>query len=353
MWASADKGAGSVQPVAGSFGVFATADWAARGVRVPCGTHPFYRPKESGDAELSLGLFDPVSPMRFIAETSSYRASKRYASAGDRPRLTEAANIALFGARAVRFARMRRHADLAAERPVVSLWTRLRLLALAVTLPLSLSACAQAPQESAPDVASLPDECTLLATIMLRDKAVEHVAACGPHPEDRTVFGFRDGRPAVITFYRAGVLEAAVERKPRENVSGKLTWIDRIEDLDANALDWRRPGFRLTTSGTFSSTGLPPLAFRETISRMGEQMLAGRNVIALRVVLDMSGEGLKSTFETKRYMDPEIGASIGASFEILGRRREVQTVAVALPGDPGFGAMLAQPLPSRGGAPSP
>ncbi|MFW1676926.1 GFA family protein [Pontibacter sp. JAM-7] len=48
-----------------SIKVFATSDWAERGFCAKCGTHLFFRLKESGQYIIPVGLFDQQAPLHF------------------------------------------------------------------------------------------------------------------------------------------------------------------------------------------------------------------------------------------------------------------------------------------------
>lgn len=67
---------------------FESSAWAERGFCRRCGTHLFYRLKETGEYILWLGSFDDLTPFSLGMEIYIEEKPELYALAGDRPRLT-------------------------------------------------------------------------------------------------------------------------------------------------------------------------------------------------------------------------------------------------------------------------
>jgi hypothetical protein len=69
---------------------FDSSAWAERGFCKRCGTHLFYRLKESDSYMLSMGSFDDQSAFKLVGEIYIDEKPPAYDFAGDHPRLTAA-----------------------------------------------------------------------------------------------------------------------------------------------------------------------------------------------------------------------------------------------------------------------
>lgn len=69
---------------------FNSSDWAERGFCKTCGTHLFYRIKQSGEYVLPLGLFDDVADLTFASQIFVDEKPGAYAFANDTGMMTGA-----------------------------------------------------------------------------------------------------------------------------------------------------------------------------------------------------------------------------------------------------------------------
>lgn len=80
-------------------GVYASSDWAERGFCKHCGTHLFYRMKDSSFYAISAGVVDPEGALVFDHQVFIDRKPGNYAFANQTQNLTEAQVFAMFGAK--------------------------------------------------------------------------------------------------------------------------------------------------------------------------------------------------------------------------------------------------------------
>lgn len=78
--------------------VFASSDWAERGFCRNCGTHLFYRIKESGEHMVPVGLFEDVGDLVFETQVFIDEKPSFYRFANETNDMTGAELFALFGA---------------------------------------------------------------------------------------------------------------------------------------------------------------------------------------------------------------------------------------------------------------
>ncbi len=77
--------------------VYNSSDWAERGFCKSCGTHLFYRLKNSNYCNFSLGLFEDVDKLKFQMQIFIDCKPKFYEFANKTETMTEAEVIAKFG----------------------------------------------------------------------------------------------------------------------------------------------------------------------------------------------------------------------------------------------------------------
>jgi hypothetical protein len=77
--------------------VFDSSDWAERGFCRNCGTHLFYRLKESGQHMVPIGLFDDSASLVFKAQVFVDEKPEYYEFANQTKNFTGAEIIAMFG----------------------------------------------------------------------------------------------------------------------------------------------------------------------------------------------------------------------------------------------------------------
>ncbi|MFK7957429.1 MAG: GFA family protein [Lysobacterales bacterium] len=77
--------------------VFSSSDWAERGFCARCGTHIFYRLKESGQHMVAVGLFDDQEGLTFKRQVFIDEKPPYYQFADDTENLTGEDIFALFG----------------------------------------------------------------------------------------------------------------------------------------------------------------------------------------------------------------------------------------------------------------
>jgi len=78
--------------------VFDSSDWAERGFCRNCGTHLFYRLKESGQHMIPVGLFETSDNLVFKSQVFIDEKPDYYAFANETKDLTGAEVFAMFGA---------------------------------------------------------------------------------------------------------------------------------------------------------------------------------------------------------------------------------------------------------------
>ncbi len=78
-------------------GVFDSSEWADRGFCRHCGTHLFYRVKDTGDYMLPAGLFDDQSGLSLTSQIFIDRKPDYYAFANRTEELTEAQIFEMYG----------------------------------------------------------------------------------------------------------------------------------------------------------------------------------------------------------------------------------------------------------------
>jgi len=76
--------------------VFSSSEWAERGFCSVCGTHLFYRLKDSGDCHLSVGIFADAVPIHFNLQIFVDDKPEWYAFSNDTRMMTEADVFALY-----------------------------------------------------------------------------------------------------------------------------------------------------------------------------------------------------------------------------------------------------------------
>lgn len=77
---------------------YQSSDWAERGFCQECGTHLFYRLKETGQTIIWVGAFDDKSPFKLSGEIYIDSKPDGYAFQGDHPRLTQKEFLESIGA---------------------------------------------------------------------------------------------------------------------------------------------------------------------------------------------------------------------------------------------------------------
>jgi hypothetical protein len=82
----------------GNVSVFDSSDWAERGFCRNCGTHLFYRLKESGQHMVPVGLFDDSAGLVFKGQVFVDEKPDYYEFANETKDLTGAELFAMFGA---------------------------------------------------------------------------------------------------------------------------------------------------------------------------------------------------------------------------------------------------------------
>ena len=78
--------------------VFDSSEWAERGFCAACGTHLFYRLKQTGGYHIPAGLFDSDDGLVFDHQVFVDQAPAYYGFANDTKNLTGPELFALFGA---------------------------------------------------------------------------------------------------------------------------------------------------------------------------------------------------------------------------------------------------------------
>lgn len=76
--------------------VYDSSDWAERGFCSRCGSHLFYRLKDSGEYQIPVGLFDDQSVFRLDLQVYSDKKPAYYSFANATREMTEAQVIAAF-----------------------------------------------------------------------------------------------------------------------------------------------------------------------------------------------------------------------------------------------------------------
>jgi hypothetical protein len=77
--------------------IFSSSDWAERGFCRNCGTHLFYRLKESGQHMIPIGLFDESEDLVFETQVFIDQKPDYYSFNNKTRNLTGAEIFALFG----------------------------------------------------------------------------------------------------------------------------------------------------------------------------------------------------------------------------------------------------------------
>ena len=80
-----------------SLSVYTSSDWAERGFCANCGTHLFYRLRESGQYIVSAGLFDREDALIFDHQVFIEEKPAYYTFANDTKNMTGPEVFALFG----------------------------------------------------------------------------------------------------------------------------------------------------------------------------------------------------------------------------------------------------------------
>jgi len=81
-----------------SVSLFRSSDWAERGFCRVCGTHLFYRIKESGDHMVPVGIFDDGYDLAFDTQVFVDEQPSFYRFADKTKNMTGAELFAMFGA---------------------------------------------------------------------------------------------------------------------------------------------------------------------------------------------------------------------------------------------------------------
>lgn len=77
--------------------VFSSSDWAERGFCSSCGTHLFYRLKETGQTMVPVGLFEDQDSLKFTGQVFIDEKPPFYAFANKTQDFTGAEIFAMFG----------------------------------------------------------------------------------------------------------------------------------------------------------------------------------------------------------------------------------------------------------------
>jgi hypothetical protein len=75
---------------------YESSDWATRGFCIDCGTHLFYKVKNTGSYNMPVGLFDSVENLTMEMQYFSDKRPKHYCFSNETKELTESEIMAYF-----------------------------------------------------------------------------------------------------------------------------------------------------------------------------------------------------------------------------------------------------------------